>query len=98
MDRKKWVGVIVHLLLGFLFPYVLVGGIVLVYGFMAPSTGSQKAYGTVIILVYALLVIGTNLWTLRRLDFRSKWRWLVIHTICWAAAAIGSFAMLRFTA
>lgn len=97
MDRKKWFGLASHLLLGFLFPYVLIGGIVLLYGFMAPSTGSQKAYGTVIILVYALLIIGTNLWTLRRLDFRAKWRWLVIHTALWAAAAIASFAMLRFS-
>ncbi|NIK67994.1 hypothetical protein [Paenibacillus sp. BK720] len=97
MDRRKWLGTIAHLLLGILFPYVLIGGIVLVYGFMAPSTASQKAYGAAIILVYALLILGVNLWTLRRMDFRSKWRWIVIHTLCWAAAAIASFAMLRFS-
>ncbi|MCK9862491.1 hypothetical protein [Paenibacillus sp. ATY16] len=97
MDRKKWLGAIAHLLLGIVFPYVLIGGIVLVYGFMAPSTGSQKAYGTAIVLIYALLILGVNLWSLRRLDYRSKWRWLVIHTLCWATGAIASFAMLRFT-
>ncbi|WP_336786503.1 hypothetical protein [Paenibacillus sp. MMO-177] len=97
MERIKWFGAIAHLLLGFLFPYVLIGGIVLVYGFMAPSTGSQKAYGIAIVLVYALIILGVNLWTMRRMDFRSKWRRLVIHALCWAAAAIVSFAMLRFS-
>ncbi|GLX68086.1 hypothetical protein [Paenibacillus glycanilyticus] len=97
MDKKKWFGVLAHLVLGWLFPYVLVGGIVLVYGFMAPSTGAQKAYGLVILLVYALLIMGTNLWTLRSLDFRSKWRWGMIHTFIWAGAVLLSFAMLRFS-
>jgi hypothetical protein len=97
MAKKKWLGLIAHLVLGALFPYVLIGGIVLLYGFMAPSTGSQKAYGLVIVSVYTLLLIGVNVWTLRRLDFQARWRWLIIHVLAWAAAVITSFAMLRFS-
>lgn len=97
MAKKKWLGIIAHLVLGALFPFVLIGGIVLIYGFMAPSTGAQKAYGLVIVSVYTLLLIGINVWTLRRLDFQGRWRWLLIHVFTWAAAVITSFAMLRFS-
>lgn len=92
----KWFGLAVHVLLGALFPFILVGGIIQIYGFMAPPTLAQRLTGIAIIIVYGAVIIGANIMILRRItDTMSKWYWLLMHSIAWLIACILIFIMLR---
>ncbi|MFX3635198.1 MAG: hypothetical protein ACE3L7_10765 [Candidatus Pristimantibacillus sp.] len=96
MNGMKWFGLAVHLLLGALFPFILVGGIILIYGFMTPPTLTQRLTGIAIAVVYGAVIIGANIMTLRRLpESRNRWYWLLMHVIVWVVACILIFIMLR---
>jgi len=92
----KWIGIIAHVLLGFLFPYVFVGSVILVYGFMSTPAPSQRAWGIAISAVYLLAFIAANLFTLRGLAPRSFWARLLLHAAIWFISCTISFAAIRF--
>jgi len=92
----KWIGIISHAVLGFLFPYVFVGGIILVYGFMSPPTPDQRVWGITISALYLLAFIAANLLTLRRLPPKSFWARLLLHAAIWFISCTISFAAIRF--
>lgn len=97
MNTKKWIGLTVHLLLGALFPYVFVGCVILIYGFMSPPTSSQKLWGIVIALAYVAILFMVNFIALRSLGTKKdKWYRLALHGIVFVLACAVSFMVLRF--
>ncbi|MFF2089685.1 hypothetical protein [Paenibacillus sp. NPDC058174] len=96
MSRLSWLGIILNVLLGLIFPFVLVGGIVLIYGFMSPPTGVQRIEGVAILLVYLSSLIAINVTVLRKLSTaKERWYRLLIHAMWFIAALIASFIWLR---
>ncbi|WP_042161804.1 hypothetical protein [Paenibacillus gorillae] len=98
MSKLSWLGIILNVLLGLMFPYVLVGGIVLIYGFMSPPTGIQRIEGIAILLVFLLSLIVVNVTVLRKLPTaKERWYRLLIHAMWFIAALIASFIWLRIS-
>ncbi|AJY77039.1 hypothetical protein [Paenibacillus beijingensis] len=90
------IGIVFHLILGLLFPYILVGSILLLYGFMTPPTVKEQWTGTLIAFIYAAVLIVLNVWLLRRLHIRERMKRLLLHAAVWAASAAAMLLWLRF--
>lgn len=96
MRTRQWIGAVAHVLLGFLFPYVVIGSIILINGFMAPSTPQQKVTGTIIALVYTILLVAVNWLTLKGLKKRARTTAILVHIASFAGAALLMFMSLRW--
>ncbi|UVI27642.1 hypothetical protein [Paenibacillus spongiae] len=96
MRARQWIGAVAHLLLGFLFPYVFIGSIVLINGFMSPSTPKQKLMGTVIAVVYTILLIAVNWLTLKGLPRRVRLTSILVHIVLFAGSSLLMLWSLRW--
>lgn len=95
MKTWNWTFAVLNLLLGFLFPYALVGGIVLIYGFMTPPTPKQQWYGIALAIGYLLIALAINLLAVRKIkDGKSRWQTAAFHALAWLAGAAVSFALI----
>ncbi|MFF2479501.1 hypothetical protein [Paenibacillus sp. NPDC058071] len=96
MSPIKWLSIIAHLLLGAVFPYVLVGSILLLFGFMSPPTITERLTGAAIAGVYLLILIAVNVGVQHRLPSgKDRGLWLLINAVALIVAAIFSFSMIR---
>lgn len=96
MKTWGWIGMAGSFVLGLLFPYVLVGGIILLYGFMGPPTMQQRVYGLVIVCVYLLLVGALNYFSTRTFPERKeRYLRLFAHLLAWVLGAAISFVWIR---
>lgn len=85
---RRWVGILGSAGLGILFPYTLVGCILLLNGFMAPSRPSDKLLGIGIAALYILILILINAYALRGLDARARRRALSVNLLVWLAVGL----------
>ena len=95
MNVRRWIGAIAHLLLGLAFPYVLIGTVILLSGFMAPSTAKQKLAGAVIAIAYLGLIAAVNYLALKGMSRRNKTISAFVHVIAFAAASMFMFWTVR---
>ncbi|WP_036579526.1 hypothetical protein, partial [Paenibacillus darwinianus] len=84
---KKWIGITAHAALGLVFPYVLGGTIVLLYGLMTPSVGADKFVGALIAGTYLALIAAVNWATLREEAPRGVGAGVLRHAAAWLTAA-----------
>ncbi|HUC90565.1 MAG TPA: hypothetical protein VMS09_00900 [Paenibacillus sp.] len=92
---KKWIGIAAHAALGVVFPYVLGGTIVLLYGLMTPSVVEDKVIGALIAGTYLALLAAVNWAILRGETRRGIGAGLLRHAAAWLAAAAVMFYLVR---
>ncbi|MCF2942717.1 hypothetical protein [Paenibacillus tarimensis] len=93
---SKWAGIAANAALGFIFPYVLAGVVVLVYGFMQPSERIDQIFGILIAAGYAGLVAAVNWITLRGNSAPAVAQGLILNVLSWTVACALTMILQRY--
>ncbi|MBB3110319.1 hypothetical protein FHS18_002386 [Paenibacillus phyllosphaerae] len=97
MKVRIGLGIVAHFILGLMLPYVVVGSVVLLYGFMAPPTDAERTKGLIIGIIYLAFFIGVNFLTLRGLPGRQRLQLFLVQFAVFMVAAVSMFASLRWS-
>ncbi|PZD93696.1 hypothetical protein DNH61_24095 [Paenibacillus sambharensis] len=93
---SKWAGIAANAALGLIFPYVLAGVVLLVYGFMQPAERIDQIFGILIAAGYTGLVAAVNWITLRGQAAAAVWQGLFLNALAWSAACALTLYIQRY--